>query len=149
MATKFGRMITYLDRFLPIKSHVPLITRSSEITWQNKTTMYQLSEQGLVGSWCAPAHKVIWPFDFVDLRDHVATWNYYMFTTIVSLATKLGKLVTYHVELASMLLYPLVAWSCEITWQTKTIISSLHNIYGPKTRQDGGLLLLPSTHKVL
>ena len=144
MATKFGRMMTYLDGLLPIKSHVPLITRSSEITWQNKTTMYQLSEQRLMGSWCAPAHKFIWPFDYVDLRDHVATWNYYMSTITVSLATKLGKLVTYHEEFASMLHYPLVPRSCEITWQTKTIISSLHNIYGLKTRQNGGLLLLPS-----
>ena len=144
MATKFSRMMTYLDGLLPIKSHVPLITWSSEITWQNKTTMYQLSEQRLMGSWCAPAHKFIWPFDYVDLRDHVATWNYYMSTITVSLATKLGKLVTYHEELASMLHYPLVPRSCKITWKTKTTISSLHNFYGPKTRQHGGLLLLPS-----
>ena len=31
MATKLGRMVTYLDDLLPIKSHDPLITQSFEI----------------------------------------------------------------------------------------------------------------------
>ena len=34
VATKLGRMITYLDRLLAIKSHDLLITWSCEITWQ-------------------------------------------------------------------------------------------------------------------
>ena len=40
MATK----VTYLDGPVPIKSHDSLITWSSEITWQSKTTISSLSE---------------------------------------------------------------------------------------------------------
>ena len=32
MVTKLGRMVTYLDGILPLKSHDPLITWSSETT---------------------------------------------------------------------------------------------------------------------
>ena len=39
MATKLGRMITYLIGVLPIKSHGTLIMRTSEITFQKKTTI--------------------------------------------------------------------------------------------------------------
>ena len=34
MATRYGRMVTYLDKFLPKKSHDSFITWSCEITWQ-------------------------------------------------------------------------------------------------------------------
>ena len=36
-STNFGRLVTYLDGLLPIKSHDPLITWSPEITWKTKT----------------------------------------------------------------------------------------------------------------
>ena len=39
MATKLGRMVTYLDGLLPIKSHDPLITWSCEIPGQIKSTI--------------------------------------------------------------------------------------------------------------
>ena len=45
MATKLGKMITYLDRLLLIKSHDPLISWSCKITLQNKTTISPLSER--------------------------------------------------------------------------------------------------------
>ena len=44
MATKLGRMITYLDWPLPIKSHNPLITWPSKITQQTITIISALSE---------------------------------------------------------------------------------------------------------
>ena len=34
---KLSRMITYLDEFLPIKSHYPLTMQSYKTTWQTKT----------------------------------------------------------------------------------------------------------------
>ena len=37
MTTKLGRMVTYLEGLLPIKSHDPLILCCSKITWQTKS----------------------------------------------------------------------------------------------------------------
>ena len=37
VTTKHGKVVTYVDGFLPIKSYDPFITWSSEITWQTKT----------------------------------------------------------------------------------------------------------------
>ena len=36
MALKLGRMLTYLERLLPTKSHDDIITRTCKITWQEK-----------------------------------------------------------------------------------------------------------------
>ena len=44
MATKLDRMVTYLEGFLPIKSHDPLITWPCKITWQAKTSTSLLSQ---------------------------------------------------------------------------------------------------------
>ena len=43
MATKLGRMMTYLDWLLPIKSHDHMITWSCKITWQTKVIIYPLT----------------------------------------------------------------------------------------------------------
>ena len=54
IATKHGRMVTYLEWFLPIKPHDPLITWSSEITWQISNTlvpMPMLGPTNLAGWW--------------------------------------------------------------------------------------------------
>ena len=65
------------------------------------------------------------------------------------MATKRGKLVTCHEGLLPiMLLHHLVTWSWEITRETKTIVSALHDTYGYKTWQDGDLPLLHFAHKV-
>ena len=40
---KLGRMITYLDKFLPIQLHYPLITWSYKTTWQTKTIISPLT----------------------------------------------------------------------------------------------------------
>ena len=44
MVHKFGRMITYLEELLPIKSHDTFITWSYKITWQNETIISPLSQ---------------------------------------------------------------------------------------------------------
>ena len=49
---KIGRMLTYLDEFLPIKSHHPLITWSCKITWQTKTIL-------------SPLPQCLWPWNIV------------------------------------------------------------------------------------
>lgn len=43
---------------------------------------------------CVPFHKVIWFFDNVVLRCHVINKNHYISTTIVSMATKHGRILT-------------------------------------------------------
>ena len=43
MATKFGRMVTYPEELLWIKSHDPLIMWSCKIAWQTKITISLLS----------------------------------------------------------------------------------------------------------
>ena len=45
---------------------------------------------------------------------------------------------------------PSITWSCEITWQTKTIISPLPQFlfYGHQTWQNGNLPWLPPTIKI-
>ena len=61
-------------------------------------------------------------FDHVVLWDHMTNQNHYIFTTTAPMATKLGRMVTNLEQLlAILLLYPLVTWSCKITWQTKNI----------------------------
>ena len=42
MATRLGRIVTYVDGLLPIKSHDHLVIRSWEITWQSKSIISSL-----------------------------------------------------------------------------------------------------------
>ena len=44
IATKFGRVVTYYDGILAIKSHDPLTTWSKQITWQSKIIISPLPE---------------------------------------------------------------------------------------------------------
>ena len=44
VATKFGSMVTYLEKVLPIKLRGPLITWFSKITWQIKFNISPLSQ---------------------------------------------------------------------------------------------------------
>ena len=48
-------------------------------------------------------------FDHVFLKDHVTNESHYIFTTTVSMATKIERMVTY---LDGLL------WSCQITWHS-------------------------------
>ena len=95
MATKLGRLTMRLP---PIKSQDPLITLSFERTWQAKTSLL--------------------PFP-------MARQNKTVISPLLQ-TTKLGKMLTYLERLPPInLLDFLVTWSCKITLQIKTIISSL------------------------
>ena len=71
MTTELGRIATYFDGLLPIKSHDLLIKRSCKITWQTKYIIHchssydhqtwQVSDLP-VG---VPTHKITLPFDQV------------------------------------------------------------------------------------
>ena len=88
MATKLGRMVNYLDLLLPIKPNYPLITWFFNIMWQTKTII------SLPQCLQPPSYKVIERFDLLVLQGHVTNENHYIFTTRVSVATKLGMIVT-------------------------------------------------------
>ena len=71
------------------------------------------------------------------LKDHVKTYDCYIFTytTTVPIATKLDKLLACRdLPLPIMLLRRLITWSCKITQQTKTIISSLPQYLWPQNQ---------------
>ena len=42
--TKHGKMMTYREGLFPLKSHDPLISCSSETTWQTKTSISSLPQ---------------------------------------------------------------------------------------------------------
>ena len=44
MATKYGKIMSYLECFLPIKAHDHIITWSCKIMWQNKIIIYPLTQ---------------------------------------------------------------------------------------------------------
>ena len=87
MTIKLGRMATYLEKLLAIKSCDTLITSC----------------------------KVSLLFDRVVMRNHVKNENY-ICTITMPAATKLGRVVTYHEGLPPMKSYDtLVTWTSEIT----------------------------------
>ena len=71
-------------------------------------------------------HKITWLFDHVIFQDHVTNWNDYNSTNRVTIATKLGSVVSHLDGLLSLKSNDLlITWSHEITLQTQTIISPL------------------------
>ena len=82
MASKPGRMVSYLDWILPIKLIKPLVPRSRKITWQTKTIIPLLPQciwlpnwqDGNLSRWTL-SHKVKWLFDHVVLLDCVANYK--------------------------------------------------------------------------
>lgn len=50
-ASKPGRVVTYLDGILPIKSYDPSVLRSCEITWQFKNIIFPLPQCLCLGPW--------------------------------------------------------------------------------------------------
>lgn len=73
-----------------------------------------------------PTQKFIWPFDYVVWQDQILNKNYLNFTTRVAMATKIFRMANY---LDGLLLIKshdhFITWRCEMTKQTKTIISLL------------------------
>ena len=80
---------------------------------------------------------------------HKTNENHYICTTAVAMATKLGTTVTYLEELLIIKSYNgLIAWYCEVTWQTKIILYALTECLWPPIRQDDNLSWLAPTHRV-
>ena len=50
--------------------------------------------QGSNLPWWALAHKVTGTFNYMVLQCHITNWNHYISTSTVSMATKLGRIVT-------------------------------------------------------
>ena len=144
MATKIDRIVTYCSKFLTIKSHGILITWSWKIlkslrsvnlgeSWLTKTITSVLHQYllslNLVKWWLTlycPHRYCLWSFDHVVLRDHKTNYNHYIHTTTEYRVTKFFKIVIYLEQLLCIkLLDPLITWFCKITWQTKTIVSTL------------------------
>ena len=67
MATTLGRIMTYLERLLAIKSHVPLVMWSCKMTWQTKIII-------------SPQPQCLWPRNlswwWPSLRGSWITWCY-------------------------------------------------------------------------
>ena len=80
MATKLGRMVTYLECLPPIKVLIPLVTWSCKISWQTKTIIYPLPQclwpPNLPVWWLTlrgSYHIVTRPL--IRLLDHVIIWK--------------------------------------------------------------------------
>ena len=98
MATKFGRMINYLDGFLPLKSYDLLITWSCEITWQTKTIISPLPQCGHQTFYEVTYLQrllTIKAFNALVLQRQVANENCYIFTNRVPMVIKLTLMVSY------------------------------------------------------
>ena len=150
IATKLGRIVTYLQRLQILKSNDHIIIKCR-----------QKLQQG--GSF----HKITRSFDHVVLQGHVKYQICYISTTATPMTTKLGKVLTWYEKLSSItfcnplntwrssgklralyLIYhndnghqtwqsvteklpskqshdPLIMWSCKVTCQIKYVISLL------------------------
>ena len=143
MATKLDRVVTYHEGSDPW-NHMTLwsccLARSRDKLNSNETQT-ELHYQSVSdhqtwydGSspWWAATHKVTWLFDHVVLQDHVTNEIHYNSTTRVAITTKLGKMAA-HLDglLPIKIHYPLITWSCHITWQAKIIIYLLAQCLWP------------------
>ena len=78
LATKLGRMVTYLDGLLPIKSHDPMIRWSFELTWHTKIIMSPITNclwlPNVAGLWLNlrssyPCYLGLWSRGLARSRD--------------------------------------------------------------------------------
>ena len=88
MTTRLGRMATYLDGLLPIKSHYSLIKLSPTVLMASKLGKLVACREGLLPI------MLLQPIGHVVLRDHVTNENHYISTTTMFIATKRGRMVT-------------------------------------------------------
>ena len=105
IATKLGKTVTYLDELLSIKLHDPSITWSCEIAGQPKIIICPMTTKH---------------------GDSITT---------ISMATKLGRMVTYldyFLPIESN--DHIISWFCEISSQTKNILSVLPQCLWPQNK---------------
>ena len=149
IAVKFGRMVTYLDGLLPIKSKDPLITRSFNITWWTITIISPLPQWVDYFQWLlsTKSYKALatWP---CKVKWQIK--NQCISITRVAITDKLGMMVTYLDGFLPIKSHdPLITWSCNITWHTKTIISLLSQHLWLPNAVDGDIPWVAPNHKVI
>ena len=92
MTTTFDRIATYLDRFLPIKSHGFLLARSS-----GKLKLLAAVAIVTKRGWMMAYLEVlltIKSFNTLITWSWVTNKNHYISTTRVLMVTKLGRMIT-------------------------------------------------------
>ena len=87
--------------------------------------------------------------DHVAFQSHVTYENLYFSTTKVPMVNKLDSMVA-HLDglLPTKFHNTLTTWSCDITWQAKTIISPLSQCLWPQNLVECNLYWKAPTHKV-
>ena len=132
MATKLGKTVTYLDGFLPIKLHDPLITWSCDITRLPKII-------SVLPQCLSPPHLACWRLVMRGFCQncHVTFW-------LRGLARSRDKLIYLHYQ--NIYGYktrqdgdlPGVPFTYKVKWPYNSVF--LLRAYGHKTWQDNDLL---------
>ena len=150
MVPKPDRVVSYHEGFLPIKSYNPLmggLARSRDklnlfyFHYQSNYSHQTYQYDSLL--WWPRTHNVTWALYLVVLWGHVTNWNHYISTTRVSIAAKLGRMITYFDGLLPIKSFdPLITWPYEMTWQTKSIISPIPQCLWPPNLVGCWLILM-------
>ena len=136
MATNFDRVVTYLERLPPIKSHDPLITWSCEMRWQIKnTSTFTMVISTNFGRMVT--HKEELPI----LNSHDSSCIIFTSTRL----TKQVKMVTYRKGLSPIKSHNSLN---RFLREVSHIKYRYHNAYGHQTCQGGDILLGTPTHDV-
>ena len=107
MATKLGRILTYLEQFLPINLLDPLVMWSCEITWQTKKLRlyyHRLIAAKLAKLQTYPEGLLSYSHTTINqmiLLYHVTIWETLWSTFIRLVATKLDRMLSIERSLAS------------------------------------------------
>ena len=133
MATKFGRIVTYIDNLLSTESNEPLMIWSCEIRWQTKTII-------------SPLIQYLWPPNLAGLWLTLIAIHSKCYMTFWSrgLSRSCEKLKSWYIHYQDAYRRefrqeydlprgnPTHKWydlsitpSCEITWEAKNLISPL------------------------
>ena len=155
MASKLGRLLTFLRRLLLTESHDPLITWSCEINWEIKDVLSSLPQclwpphwPGGDIQWRAPTHQITWYFS------HVVSWGQkwntlYLYFQLINDHQTL-QVVTYYEGFAPTKSYDsLNKWSRKAMWKIKKKNLHYDNAYGQYPSQDGNILQGAPAHKVV
>ena len=129
---KLGKMVTYLDRLLPVKSHDVLITWFWKITWQPKIIISLLPQclwrPNLTSWWFAMRGFYWYCFSILCSRDLARSHNrlkslYFNYLNIYSHKTRQDTdLPWLPLSISQM---AITTRLCEITWQTKNSVYRL------------------------
>ena len=149
LATKFGRIVTWLKGLLLIKSYDPLITESCKIIWKTKVISLQpmITKLGSMMTYLH-CHETL----------SLSTWSCKPMwqTEIISplwlpMPAKLGRVLTYFKGIQTIKSHgSWVTWSCKIS--LKTFYVHYHSVYCHQTWQDDDLpwgVLTLKSHELL